>query len=53
MNIIETRRQMTMAHIGSHHSEAPSQRGATSAGRTSVFSAPPRTIGVNLRKSFQ
>ena len=27
--------------------------GATSAGRTSVFSAPPRTIGVNLRKSFQ
>ena len=27
--------------------------GATSAGRTSVFSAPPRTIGVNLRKTFQ
>ena len=27
--------------------------GATSAGRMSVFSAPPRTIGVNLRKAFQ
>lgn len=27
--------------------------GATSAGRMSVFSAPPRTIGVNLRKAFR
>ena len=31
MNIIETRRQMTMAHIGSHHSE-----GATSADRATL-----------------
>lgn len=27
--------------------------GATSAGRTAVFSASPRTIGVNLRKAFR